>query len=215
MSEMDQNITILADYREKLSGIPDLLLSLGIETSVCQLRAGDYLINERILVERKTKDDFVSSLIQNRLFSQCSALKRNSYHHFLLIIEGNPYNTDHDISREAVKGALLSISLSWQIPIVYTKNAEETAQLLVMAARQYLQDKLPLLRKGYKPKRNRKRQLYFLQGLPLIGPKNANELLEHFGTIENIMKATEKELIKVHGIGKERAMKIWKFIRSG
>ena len=101
MSKPDQNITILADYGEKPSGIPDILLASDIETSISHLQAGDYLINNHILVERKTKEDFVMSLIQNRLFMQCSKLKKKSYY-LLLLIEGNPYTTDHDISREAV-----------------------------------------------------------------------------------------------------------------
>jgi Fanconi anemia group M protein len=99
------NIKISADYREGQSGIPDLLIEKGVDISIDELPAGDYLINENILVERKTKDDFVLSLINNRLF-----------------IEGNPYKTTYNISYQAVKGALLSISLIWQIPVFIFKR---------------------------------------------------------------------------------------------
>ena len=210
----DENIEIIADYRENVSGIPQKLLELGIKTTVQVLTKGDYLINNQILVERKTKEDFVLSLMQNRLFKQCANLKKaNNYP--LLLIEGNPYKTKHDISREAIRGTLLSVSLSWQIPIVYSLNTNETAQMLIHAAKQNLQEKFMFQRTGYKPKTMIKKQLYFLQGLPSVGGKIAIELLKQFGTIEKIISATEKELQNVGGIGKGKATKIRNFIIAG
>lgn len=115
---MFKNIGILADYREKRSGIPELLMQSEINVKVVNLVAGDYLIDEQVIVERKTNEDFIQSLLCNRLFEQCSKLKRESDFQ-LFIIEGDPYRTNHDISQQAVKGALLSISAAWQIPVFY------------------------------------------------------------------------------------------------
>jgi Fanconi anemia group M protein len=170
------NIKISADHRERQSGIPDLLIERGVDISIDELPASDYLINESILVERKTNDDFVLSLINNRLFNQCSKLKR-SLKNLLFIIEGNPYKTTHNISYQAVKGALLSISLAWQIPVFFSKDTDDTSEILISAGKQILQDKIPVLRKSYKPKKPRNQQLYFLQGLPSIGPSLAIRLL--------------------------------------
>lgn len=208
---MAKEVKILADYREFQSGIPTLLLNKQIEITLKNLEAGDYLINDQILVERKTKEDFVLSLMNNRLFNQCLKLKR-SLKYPLLIIEGNPYNTNHKINRQAVKGALLSVSVAWQIPVFFSKNVEETAELLIMAGKQMLQEKMLILRKGYKPKKQKNHQLYFLQGLPAVGPSLAYRLLLHFGSIEKIIKATEKQLLTVNGIGKGKARKIVDFI---
>ncbi|MEN8119182.1 MAG: ERCC4 domain-containing protein [Bacteroidota bacterium] len=213
MPDVEKNITIIADFRENASGIPQLLLESGIKTIVQVLKRGDYLLNGEIIIERKTKEDFVLSLMQNRLFKQCANLKKTNYHQILLI-EGNPYKTKHDISRQAVRGALLSVSLSWQIPIVFSADKFETAEMLILAAKQNLQEKFMFQRTGYKPKTITKKQLYFLQGLPSVGPKIATELLKQFGTIEKIISATEKQLREVPGIGKDKAEKIRKFIVS-
>ncbi|MGQ1786250.1 MULTISPECIES: ERCC4 domain-containing protein [unclassified Saccharicrinis] len=67
-------------------------------------------------MERNTKDDFVVSWLQGRLYKQCYELRKSTYIP-TLIIEGNSFNTRHDISREAIRGALLSISIAWQIPV--------------------------------------------------------------------------------------------------
>jgi len=207
------NIKISADYRERQSGIPGLLIEKGVDILIDELSAGDYLINESILVERKTKDDFVLSLINNRLFNQCSKLKR-SLKNLLFIIEGNPYKTSHNISYQAVKGALLSISLAWQIPIVFSKDTDDTSEILISAGKQILQDKIPVLRKSYKPKKPRNQQLYFLQGLPSIGPLLAIRLIEYFRSINKIMNASPEELMLIEGIGKVKARKIKEFIKK-
>ncbi|MCD4697311.1 MAG: hypothetical protein K8S16_13830 [Bacteroidales bacterium] len=206
-----REVKIAADYREFPSGIPDLLLNKKIETTLENLKAGDYLINNQILVERKTKEDFILSLITNRLFPQCEKLKRNSNYH-LLIIEGNPYKTNHKINREAIQGALLSVSVAWQIPVLFSKDKNDTANLLIKMGKQMLIDKIPKLRKGYKPKKPKNQQLYFLQGLPAVGPSLAYRLFLHFGSLAKIMKATEKQLMNVEGIGKTNARKIVDFI---
>ena len=207
------NIKITADYRERPSGIPGLLIEKGVDILIDELSAGDYLINESILVERKTKDDFVLSLINNRLFNQCSKLKR-SLKNLLFIIEGNPYKTTHNISYQAIKGALLSISLIWQIPVFFSKDTDDTSEILISAGKQMLQDKFPVLRKSYKPKKPRNQQLYFLQGLPSIGPLLAIRLLEYFRSIDKIMNASYEELMLVEGIGKVKARKIKEFIKK-
>ncbi|OQX80375.1 MAG: hypothetical protein B6D61_02100 [Bacteroidetes bacterium 4484_249] len=204
-------VKITADYGEFPSGIPTLLLNKNTETILKRLNAGDYLINNRILIERKTADDFVLSLITNRLFYQCEKLKRNSEYH-LLLVEGNPYKTNHKITREAIQGALLSVSAAWQIPVLFSKDKNDTANLLIHTGKQMLIDKIPKLRKGYKPKKPKNRQLYFLQGLPSVGPSLAYRLFVHFGSVGKIMKATEKQLMKVDGIGKAKAEKIVDFI---
>ena len=208
---MTDNLTIIADYREFQSGIPTMLLKREIETKLENLSAGDYLVNDQILVERKTAEDFVQSIISNRLFYQCEKMKWNSYHH-LLVIEGNPYTTKHKISREAIKGALLSISTAWQIPVMFTKDKIETFDLLISTGNQILKSKIPNIRRGYKPKKPKNQQLYLLQGLPEIGPALAYRLLLHFGSVKKIMRATEKQLLKVEGVGKTKALKITEFI---
>ena len=210
---MADNLRIIADYREFQSGIPTMFLNRKVETKLENLSAGDYLVNDQILVERKTAEDFVQSIISNRLFYQCEKMKWNSYNH-LLIIEGNPYTTKHNISREAIKGALLSISSAWQIPVIFSKDKNETFDLLISTGNQMLNSKIPNIRRGYKPKKPKNQQLYLLQGLPEIGPALAYRLLLHFGSLKKIMRATEKQLLKVDGIGKTKALKIVEFINK-
>ncbi|MBN2486607.1 MAG: hypothetical protein JXB34_11590 [Bacteroidales bacterium] len=110
---MNPKVRIVADHREAASRIPGLLEEYGAEVVRKQLKTGDYILNDEIVVERKSRDDFIISIIQGRLFTQCAALKRAD-RHSVLLIEGNPYQTKHNIDRKAIQGALLSVSVCWQ-----------------------------------------------------------------------------------------------------
>jgi len=208
---MDEKLNIIADYREVPSKIPDLLLEKGVATELKNLKTGDYIVNNEVLFERKTRDDFALSIFQNRLFSQCSRMKKSDYH-TVLLIEGNPYNTSHDISRQSIRGALLSVSVSWQIPTIFSSNHSDSADMLIIAGKQLLKNNCQYLRRGHKPKRIKRKSLYFLQGLPSVGPSTSYALLEHFGSPENVVLASEEDLMEIEGLGAKKARRIRKFL---
>jgi len=210
---MINQIKIKADYREIRSKIPEFLKGKGAHVELSNLKVGDYIVNDEVLFERKSKEDFVLSIIQNRLFAQCSRMKKAGISPVVLI-EGNPYCTQHNISRQAVKGALISVAVAWQIPIVYARDADDTAEILLMAADQVLPDRYYYLQRGNKPRRIRSKALYFLQGLPMVGPATAKALIQKFGTLGNIVLATEDELREVEGVGKNKAQTITKFLAT-
>ncbi len=210
---MNKGIDIIADYREKASGIPDQLREKGVNVEFRELRSGDYYINGKITVERKTKEDFLQSLIANRLFLQCQKMKRyNEYP--LMIIEGDPYTTQHKINMQAIKGTILSVSVAWQIPVIITGHKEETTDVLIMAGQQTALAKVPVVRSGYKPKRIRNRKIWFLQGLPEIGPVLSLRLLERYKSIHRIMNLSCDEFRQVEGIGQLKAGQIFEFVRN-
>jgi len=190
------------------------LLSEHYTVEVATLPYGDYLINDRLMVERKTARDFLVSIIDLRLFNQIANLKKNCSHPFLLI-EGNPYATNLNFDPRAIRGALLSVQTAWQVPVVFSRSTEDSVDILVTVGRQdeVTTDVVPL-RGGYRPKKLKTRQLYLLQGLPDVGPKLAKRLLNHFHSVGRIMSATVNELIEVEGIGKSKAGKIREVLDS-
>jgi DNA excision repair protein ERCC-4 len=201
-------VKIRVDFREKASGIIELLQVEEVTLEIGQVRYGDYIINETFTIERKTARDFLISIIDGRLFNQLSNLKKNCIHP-LLLIEGNPFGTDLQFDPLAIKGALLSTQAIWYIPIVSSESIQETKNIFLMIGRQEesSSDVVPL-RGGYRPKRLKSRQLYILQGLPQVGPTVAKRLLDHFGSVSKMMQASIEALMRVEGVGKDSAKKI-------
>ena len=205
---------ITVDYREKSSGIIDLLKEEYVSIEIRKVSYGDYIINDTITIERKTARDFLVSVIDTRLFNQLSNLKKYCTKPILLI-EGNPYKTDLNFDPAAIKGAFLSAQTMWYIPVVFSHSKEDTRDIFMMIGRQdetYM-DVVPL-RGGYRPKRLKSKQLYLLQGLPNVGPMLAKRLIEHFKSVSMIMTATAEELTKVDGIGRISAERIREVLDS-
>ena len=205
---------VVVDYREKASGIIDLLRCDGVQVEVRKVPYGDYVINNAITMERKTARDFLVSLIDGRLFTQVSNLKKYCIHPVLLI-EGNPFKTGFDFDEMAIRGTLISIQTIWYVPIIYSREKQETKDILIMIGRQeeVFMDVVPL-RGGYRPKRLKSRQLFILQGLPRVGPTAAKRLLEHFRSVSNAINAPVEALVQVEGIGRISAEKIREVLDS-
>jgi Fanconi anemia group M protein len=97
------------------------------------LTTGDVRLSNRVLIERKTARDLVQSLTDGRLLHQCRRLNAAALRPLLLIEIGEGHG--QAVHPDAVHGALAYISLDLGIPVMMTKNAEETARFLVAAAR--------------------------------------------------------------------------------
>jgi len=188
-----------------------LLEQLSLHTDLClvrkRLKLGDYQI-ANWLIERKTLPDLVLSLCNGRLFSQISRLSDSSGN-VALLIEGSSRDiASYDITREALVGALCSISVNFNIPILRSLSQYESAKILYFCAKQLNSRETGLKLHGRKPKRRKNRQLFILQSLPEVGPQLAKRLLSHFDSIEAVITASTDELIKIEGIGQEKARKI-------
>jgi Fanconi anemia group M protein len=201
-------LKIRIDYREKDSGLIDLLKAMDLYVEIGRLSYGDYIINEAITIERKTARDFLISIIDGRLFRQLANLKKKCPRP-LLLIEGDPYATDLAFDPSAIKGALLSVQVIWYVPIILSDSKEATRDIFLMIGGQEESGlEVAHLRGGYRPKKLKSRQLYLLQGLPGIGPRIAKRLLDHFGSVIKVMNASAAELREVEGIGRLSAQGI-------
>ena len=203
-------INIVADDRECKGDVIEFLSeNENVDLSIQRLSMGDYQIDNRMIVERKTLKDFAVSIIDGRLFKQMIRLA-NSNSKSALILEGTVSDTaEIGMTREAMQGALITVSLILGTPVLRSKDPSETARLMVYIGRQI--DSLVrggLSRHGYRPKGKRRTQLFILQGLPGVGPERAGRLLDRFGSVEAAISASSNELQSVEGIGTGVAEKI-------
>lgn len=188
------------------------------ETAVSRRRlpCGDYEADGRLLFERKTLADLSISIVDGRLFRQCIRMAGGP-RHGVLIVEGGSRDAEAlTVSRDAIQGALISISVIMGLPVLRSLDARETARLIVLTAQQvqrHISDGVK--RPGYRPKGHRKRQLFVLQGIPGVGPDRARELLDHFGSIAAVFAASADDLAAVAGIGKRTAAAIHHIVHEG
>lgn len=212
-----ETLKIVVDYREAKSGVANVLDRLGVEVSFAALEIGDYVVSDRLAVERKRTDDFVNSLIAGKrnLFAQLSDLTR-AYQKPVLIIEGTELFTSRQINPNAIYGSLISIAIDFGVSLLYSRDEEESAAILKMLAkREQTDNKREVNPHGKKSTHTlTEQQEYLVSAIADIGPKAARNLLLHFGSVEAIMKADAKELKKVKLIGPKRAAKIREILET-
>ncbi|MEK6959319.1 MAG: DEAD/DEAH box helicase [archaeon] len=210
-------ILVFVDTREQASNVTKKLFDLNVKTIMKQLDIGDYILSKDVCVERKTISDFIESVIDGRLFKQMMDMKQN-YSKPLVIVEGNMQElyTIRNIHRNSIIGALTSIALDYQVPVLNTKNDEETAEYLYVIAKreQITRDKEIRIRVGRKGLTIVEQQRFIVEGLPMVGPTMAKSLLEKFESVKNLMNASEKDLQLVDNMGKKKARMIQKVLTA-
>lgn len=191
-------LKITADNREKNSLVISELIESGIQVELKHLKVADFIV-KGIAIERKTVSDFLSSMINKRLIRQLEEIKQ--YPRYLLIIEGideqELYHKEGSIHPNAIRGFLLDILLKYQVPIIYTKDYEDTAEFLIILAKKQKKE-MPI--RARKKTRTKKESLqYILEGFPGIGPKTAKKLLKKYETIKKIINLNFEDLTKEIG----------------
>ena len=203
-------IHVIMDDRECTDRMVDFFKAEGgTEVTIQRLPAGDYELNGKLLVERKTLLDFAASIKDGRLFRQACRLMASPLRPFL-ILEGTASDlSESGMRREAFQGALITLSLILGIPIMRARDARESVRLMLFAARQVEAISAGALpRLGRRPRGKQRVQLEMLQGLPGIGPERALSLLETFGSVAHVINASLDQLLQVQGVGPVTAKSI-------
>jgi ERCC4-related helicase/ERCC4-type nuclease len=195
---------ILVDHRETAGGVARHLHELGAQIEPRQLEVADFVLSDRIAVERKTTADFVDSLVDGRLFDQLRQLQ--AYPRPFLLLEGESVYGHRNVSWEALLGAMAAVTVDLGIPLLQTKDAQDTARFLVaVAKREQQREGRKLAVRHGKPLGDLERQLYLLSGLPGVSDVLARRLLDRFGSVAAVLAAPVVDLASVEGVGPAKA----------
>ena len=204
---------IVCDNRETASSVVRNLSLMGINLKLEQLSVGDYVISERVGIERKSSQDFSDSIKDGRLFKELKNLN-DTYERSILILEEDPF--DNSILNEnAIYGAITSIILNLGITIYKTKDAKETAMFLYQLAKKEQSDSSSSLKLRFDkaPIETSRLLEYLVAGIPGVNTTRAKNLLKEFHTLQNIFSADIPDLTKIENIGKKIAQEIYKISR--
>ncbi|MFH1978228.1 MAG: ERCC4 domain-containing protein [Candidatus Aenigmatarchaeota archaeon] len=185
------------------------------EVKKIKLDTGDFLCSDRVVCERKTTADFLSSISDQRIFKQLEKLVE--YQKPVIILEGNQdVLFSNGMHPNTIRGVLSSIAIDYSIPIIWTRSAKETAeQVYWMANREQLIEKREIqIRPNRKTTSLTQEQEFLVAGLPGISNTMSKRLLTHFKTPKKLFSAKIDDLIKVDKIGKKKAEKIKEVIDS-
>jgi Fanconi anemia group M protein len=134
----------------------------------------------------------------------------------VLIIEGEQLIGLRAVSPASIYGALASIAIRIQVPILWTRNAEETANVLYRLAHlEQIGAKRPLrTRTGETRVGDAQTLEYIMSGFPGVDTVISRALLTELGSLEKVFSAEEKDLRKVKGVGPKTAGRIRRLLTT-
>jgi Fanconi anemia group M protein len=200
-------VKILVDNRERNFMLIEKLNELGAELEFHNLPVGDYILSDRVCVERKRINDFENSIMNGRLFDQIERL-RASFPKPIVILEGD--GSEYRLGSNVITGTIISLYTDYDAQVILSANEDETAEILYTIAKreQEKKEREPRLIGTKRAFTNEEWQRLILSSIPGVGPKLAYELLKEFKSIKNVVNASVDELMKVDKIGKKKASRI-------
>jgi DNA excision repair protein ERCC-4 len=209
-------IKIIVDERERISGVPQILIRLGDHVVYKMLDVGDYIVADSIAIERKKTSDLVRSIFDGRLFDQVRRLSE-AYEKVVILVQGSPGDIRMLTDKWAsVYGSIARIILEGSVGMVFAENEEDAAYIIHSIA-QKAQDsygKIPVIHKKPRLGSMEEWQVYIVQSLPHIGPKLARRLLKRFGSVVGVFNASALELSRIEGLSEWKAQEIVRILRS-
>ncbi|WP_436936354.1 DEAD/DEAH box helicase [Halovenus marina] len=217
-AEGEDEVEIVVDQRELDAAIPrDLSTRSGVETRLETLEVGDYVLSDRVVVERKSVEDFLDTLTggDRSLFEQVGDAARH-YGRPVVILEGENLYGKRNVHPKAIGGALASLAVDFGASVMQTAGEEETADLLeVIAEREQERDDREVSVHGEKQSKTlTEQQEYVVASIAEVGPVTARALLESLGSVEAVMTAEKEELLAVEGVGEVTADRIREVVSS-
>lgn len=210
---------------------PPLLRALGKTSLVPEEYGCDFLFSSTefglVGVQRKELSDFVASVLDGRLAKELGMMKRLGLS--LLVLEGRATWTNDGLATWTSSrwratqhlGTLWSIQLSgcW---VITSTTVQETSTLISAFTRWTAKPRHIALESRPGPASdewgkvgNREWGIHLLQGFRGIGPTNARDIYEHFGSVPLVWTVGLLDLVEVPGIGAVKAERLLDALDDG
>lgn len=197
-------MAVVYDHREQRSGVPFLLATEGVEVRAAALPAGDYVLSDRLAVERKSAQDLVASIVSGRVFEQLERLTE-AYPSVVLLVQDGPAG---GLSDRARAGAL-AWALRQGVGVLTVADEAACAQWLALLARQEGAPARGVRGRARKDVDPSRAALELVAGLPGVSAVRARALLDAFGSIAELCQAGPEQLQRVSGIGPKTAQAVY------
>ncbi|XP_060685277.1 Fanconi anemia group M protein isoform X1 [Hemiscyllium ocellatum] len=209
-------LKVLVDSREISSG-PNLVSCLrikhGIKVEICNLSGCDYIVSNRMSVERKSFSEFANSTNRSKLVDRIQHLQA-MFERVCIIVEKDGMKPG-DIARifprtRYYDGLLTSLTVAG-IRILFSSSQEETAGLIAELAhveeRKNAAITVPLEVHGYW-----QQVLQFYLSIPDISYVTALNLCHWFNSVKEVANSSVDEIASRGKVSHRRAEEIYRYL---
>ncbi|XP_064278821.1 Fanconi anemia group M protein isoform X2 [Passer domesticus] len=215
--EHGRSLCILADSREICSG-PEVLSCLravhGLRVQVCSLGTSDYIVSNRLAVDRLLQSELQSPGNRNKLSQRLQRLQ-GIFERICVIVETDrvrPGETSRCFQRTQYYDGVLSALVQAGIRILFSSCQEETAALLKeLALLEHRKD--AAIQVPTEPEGHRRDILSFYLSIPNLSYGAALNLCHCFGSITAVANSSVPALAAGARLSRPQAEELHRFLR--
>ncbi|KAM3918512.1 Fanconi anemia group M protein [Leptodactylus fuscus] len=209
-------LCILVDSREISSG-PEVITYLrtthGVTVDICSLGGCDYIVSNRLSVERRSQSEFSNNTNRNKLVDRIQHLN-SMFERVCLIVEKDrvkPGETSRLFQRTKYYDSTLSSLISAGVQVLFSSGQEETAGLLKELAsleqRKSNAISVPTQVSGHKQE-----ALNFYLSIPNVSYITALNLCHHFTSVRQMANCSVEEIVSKGKVSKQKAEEIYRYL---
>ena len=190
------------------------VLSLFLSPTERMLEVGDIVVDDKIVFEHKSPEDYVASIFDKRLFRQIVEMQEN-YPHSYILVSGSMTEVlqlAEDIDRYPAILASICSCYSRRCPIIFCDDLVTMAGVIEKLSEKLTDGKArnrPVTKMKLEDKR-----IQLLCSLPNVSEEKGKAILDHFGSVNAALCAPPDELMKVFRVGKVTADGIREVLES-
>jgi Fanconi anemia group M protein len=199
---------LIVNSRDRGSQLIPKLEKEGLAFAFSQLKYVDFLIAGRIAIIRRKTEDFAEDLKTKMLYRTLPFFKRE-YTEPLYIVEGESLMVN-GTPMPAIRSGITHITSVSRIPIIRTRDSDETARYLSLLVKQaqFSAPAEPRQEVDEDDSQPVPWQVAMLEHLPDVDRVIATRLLKQFGSIRGVLNAEVSALQKIKGLGPKKSEKI-------
>ncbi|XP_045423849.1 Fanconi anemia group M protein [Lemur catta] len=207
---------ILVDSHEITSGL-EVISSLraihGLQVEVCPLNGCDYIVSNRMVVERRSQSEMLNSVSKNKLIEQIQHL-RSMFERICVIVEKDREksgDTSRIFRRTKSYDSLLTTLIGAGIRILFSSCQEETADLLkelsLVEQRKNVGIHVPTVVNSSKCE-----ALLFYLSIPNISYVTALNMCHQFSSVKKMANSSPEEISMYAQVTHQKAEEIYRYI---
>ncbi|XP_044517991.1 Fanconi anemia group M protein [Gracilinanus agilis] len=216
LPEKSKRTCILVDNREISSGseiISSLRTTHGLEVEVCPLSGCDYIVSNRMAVERKSQSEMTNSMNRSKLIEKIQYLQ-NIFERICVIVEKDREKkgaASKVFQRTKSYDSLLSALIGAGIRILFSSCQKETAELIkeltLVEKRKNVGIYVPIAVK------DDKRDIFrFYLSIPNISYVTALNMCHHFSSVKKMTNSSLEEISLNAQVSHQKAEEIYHYI---
>ncbi|XP_074005045.1 Fanconi anemia group M protein [Numenius arquata] len=217
--EKDPPLAILVDSREICSGaevVSALRAVHGVKVQVCSLSSSDYIVSNRMAVERKFLSELLNSGNRSKVTQRLQRLQ-SMFERICVIVEKDrikPGETTRFFQRTQYYDGVLSALVQAGVRILFSSGQEETAALLKDLA-SVEQRKAAAIRVPTELEGHRQEMLDFFLSIPNLSYPAALNMCHGFGSVKEVANSSPLDIATGAQLSQQKAEEIYRYLHYG